>query len=698
MTGPVLTYLGTRKLELGPLEDTSPQGQWRAGTDAYGVRWLALDVEGSGTNTVSRAVLEGLDAELDRIEAEQPKGVVIRSAKAGGFAAGADISMFRDMTDRDTARALLERGHAVLDRLEALDIPTICVVHGAALGAGFEIALACDRIIAIDGASFGFPEVNLGLHPGLGGTFRLPARIEPTQAMTLMLTGKTAHTKKARDLGIADAVTEERHVAAAIRDAIDGKMERDGPGLTARAFDFATARDLAARKMRHKAAERAPQHQYPAPHALIDLWDEHGGGAEAMQKGEIRSFADLLSTETSRNLVRVFFLQQTLKQAGRGEDGIAHVHVAGAGIMGAEIAAWCALKGKHVTLSDPDRDALARAVKSAERICKDAHLDSLETRDALDRLVPDPHLYGLRHADLVIEAGPEDLKIKAQIYAQVEAAMQPSATLATNTSSLPLAELAQHVKRPSRLAGLHFFNPVSKMQLVEVVSHDDTFQTVTDQLAAFCGAIGRMPARVRDYPGFLVNRALTPYLLEAIALIDEGHDKARIDAAAEAFGMPVGPVELADQVGLDICLHVADSLRGHLEKPMAEIPDWLRKMVEDEGHTGRKSGRGLYEWQDGEAQKPQEADSAGEDVTDRLILPMLDACVECLRRGVVADADTLDGAMIFATGFAPFRGGPLHYARARGPQAIRDRLTELAQDHGPRFAPDPGWEELRPNV
>lgn len=693
MTGPVLTHLGETRLELGPLRDVEPAGAWRAARDVDGVLWLALDVADSGTNTISETVLAGLDTQLDAIESDAPKGVVLRSAKLGGFAAGADISMFRDMTEPDAAVALLERGHEVLDRLERLDCPTVCIVHGHALGGGFELALACDHIIAIEEASFGFPEVKLGLHPGLGGTFRLPARIDPLEAMTLMLTGKTAHTKKAKSLGIVDAVVEERHVEAAVRAALAGELKHDGQGLTGRAMSLSAARSFAARKMRQRTEEQAPKQHYPAPYALIDLWEEHGDDRQKMQKAEVASFANLLATETSKNLVRVFFLRQGLKAEAVGDDGIAHVHVVGAGTMGAEIAAWCAINGKTVSLSDPDIAALGKAVKTAVGICRDRHLDDIETRNALDRIVPDPEEFGVGKADLVIEAGPEDPKIKSRIYAELEPRMRPAATLATNTSSLSVESLAKNLARPRRFAGLHFFNPVSKVPLIEVVTHPDTFGTVKDQLAAFCGAIDRLPAKVGDYPGFLVNRALTPYLLEAIQLIEEGHSKESIDSAAEVFGMPMGPVELADQIGLDICIHVADSLRSALDKPMPAVPDTLREKVEN-GDTGRKSGEGFYVWKDGKAQKPGVVANEDAEVTDRLILPMLDACVECLRLGVAKDADQIDAALIFGAGFAPFRGGPLHYAKQRGTKEIVERMEQLRTAHGDRFEPDPGWSGL----
>lgn len=686
--GPVLKHLGKTKLELGPVGPGD--GPWRRG-EADGIVWLVFDRADTSVNTVSRDVIEALAAELNALERDTPRAVVIRSGKPAGFAAGADITGFDEMSD-DGAADLLRQGHDVLDRLAALKCPTICVVHGAALGAGFEIALACDWRIAVEGASFAFPEVKLGLHPGLGGTFRLPALIDPTEAMTLMLTGKTAHTDKAKKLGIADVLTEERHVRAAVDAVVAGDVERDSRGLKARAFGIGYARTLAARQMRSETEKKAPKEQYPAPHALIDLWEEHGDDRGAMQKGEIESFANLLKTDTSKNLRRVFFLRQGLKDAARGDDGIAHVHVIGAGAMGAEIAAWAALKGKTVTLSDVELEPLGKAVKQAREVCKGQHLSGPETRDALDRLMPDPNGYGVARADLVIEAAPEKTELKEKIYAGLAERMKAGAVLASNTSSLRLTDLRDGVADSSHFAGLHFFNPVSKMQLIEVVRHDGTDDDVIDRLAAFCGTIDRLPIRVTDYPGFLVNRALTPYLMEAMVLMDEGVEKEEIDAAAIKFGMPIGPVTLSDQVGLDICLHVAESLKSNLEKPMPEISARLREKVEA-GDTGKKAGQGFYDWSDG-TPHPEATGNGPDDLTDRLILPMLDACVECLRKGVARNVDEVDGAMIFATGFAPFRGGPLHYAGARGFDAVRDRLAELEDRHGPRFAPDPGWQDL----
>ena len=688
MTGIIMKFLGDELREMGGAGERI--GNWRTGRDADGIHWLVMDCEGSGTNVISRKVLEELDQHLAAAEKDLPKALVIRSAKEAGFAAGADISEFKDISaDPET---LLKEGHAVFDRLAALSCPTICVVHGAALGGGFEMALACDFRIGVRGASFAFPEVQLGLHPGLGGTFRSIALIDPVEAMTLMLTGKTAHTKKAEALGLLDAVIEERHVASAVLAAANGEFAEQEQGLKARAFGLGPARSLAARQMRGEAEKKAPKEHYPAPHALIDLWEEHGDDPKEMQTGEIESFGKLLQTDTSKNLQRAFFLRQRLRGNAKGKDGINHVHVIGAGAMGAEIATMSAIHGKRVTLSDTSSEALGRAIKLAGEICKAKHLSGVEKRDALDRLMPDPKGYGIGAADLIIEAGPEKAAIKQKIYEGLEPRMKEGAILVSNTSSLSVDVLSDHAPDSARFAGLHFFNPVSRIDLVEVIKSADTSADTVSRLAAFCGAIKKLPVHVSDYPGFLVNRALVPYMMEAMALMDEGVAKEVIDSAALRFGMPMGPVTLADQVGLDIGLHVAESLAAELERPMAPISQALRDKVAA-GETGKKAGIGFYDWSDG-TPRPSSDESGPDDLTDRLILPMLDACVEVLRRGAVEAEDDIDAAMIFATGWAPFRGGPMHYAHARGIGAIVERLEELEKTHGPRFAPDSGWSRL----
>lgn len=692
MNKPVLDKIGRTALECG---DGQPEdfGNWRLSRDGDGIAWAILDCTDASTNTVSEPVMLDLARLLDALEADPPKALVLRSAKLNGFAAGADISQFRESRDPETAAAWLRRGHDLVDRLEKLPFPTIAVVHGFALGAGFELALACDYRIAVTGASFGFPEVRLGLYPGLGGTFRLPRLIDPTEAMTMMLTGKTAHTRKAKQSGIADAVVEERHVLAAVRDFAGKGKRSSSAGFKRAIFDLSFSRQFAASQMRNRTREKAPEEFYPAPYALIDLWERHGGDRKAMQRAEIESFARLLATPTAQNLIRVFFLREKLKHTGAGDSGINKVHVVGAGTMGAEIAAWCAIKGMQVTLSDVKLPPIAKAIKEAVKTAADAHLSNVEARDALDRLMPDPKEHGIRDADLIIEAAPEKLELKRELLASIEKRARAGAIIATNTSSLELENLAGTFQSPWRFAGLHFFNPVSKLDLVEVVRHDAASEETLSRLENFIGNIAHLPVRVRSYPGFLVNRILTPYLLEAALMVDEGMPAELVDRAAEKFGMPMGPLEVADRVGLDICLHVADSLRQNLARPMPDVPEWMRKRVES-GDLGAKSGRGIYSWSDGRPKKSKTEGAVTAEMQDRLILPMLDAAAECHRENVATDPDAIDAAMIFATGFAPFRGGPLHYARERGIDNVVLRLEELTKRHGDRFRPDEGWNAL----
>lgn len=699
MTKPdkVWAALEARDLELGPEPSAAtpnPFKAWRLTRDRHDVAWAVLDRPGASANTLDQTVIEELDAILDRLDQSRPKGLVIRSAKRSGFAAGADVSQFVQLKTAEDVAERMTRAHAVIDRLERLTIPTVAVVHGYALGGGLELALACHVRIAVEGASFGFPEVQLGLHPGLGGTARLTRLIDPLEAMTAMLTGRSIHDGKARALGLVDIVVPERHVHAAVEAAVTGTLHGMRPSLANRLKESAPARAFAARQMRAQADAQAPHAHYPAPYALIALWERHGGDFEAMKRAEITSFADLLVGDTARNLVRVFFLREAMKKAAGKPPKVNHVHVIGAGAMGGDIAAWCAWRGLTVTLGDVDARPIGGAVKRAAALYeKLGHKSGIKTRDALDRLVPDVDGEGIARADLVIEAAPERADLKAKIYAEVEAKMKDGAVLATNTSSIPLQTLAKTLQRPERFVGLHFFNPVSRMQLVEVIRHDALSDEVEAFARGFAGLIDRLPAPARSAPGFIVNRALTPYLAEALILIDEGVPRDTIDKAAEDFGMPVGPVELADQVGLDIAVAVADSLKRDLGWAIPDAPDWLRQKVQD-GLLGRKTGQGLYTWSDGKAVKIKGAAPAAPDVIDRLVLPMLNTCVAILREGVAADEDTVDAAMIFGTGFAPFRGGPMHYARSRGPAEVRARLAELAQTYGERFAPDAGWDGM----
>ncbi|MGA7386447.1 MAG: 3-hydroxyacyl-CoA dehydrogenase NAD-binding domain-containing protein [Pseudolabrys sp.] len=700
MVSKVWDALDQRNPELGPLswpegtKAASPWRHWKLKTDENHIAWLVFDKQGAGANTLSEDVLAEFDDVLTSIEREAPKGLVIRSAKKAGFIAGADISKFRDVTNAADIEIRLTRAHAIIDRLDRLKMPTIAVIHGYCLGGGLEVSLACDYRIAIEDTSLGFPEVLLGLHPGLGGTVRLTHLINPLQAMTSMLTGKSIRARQAKALGLIDAVTQERHVRAAVNATVAGQLRSARARLATTFLNSLPARKLLAGRMRNESEKKAPARHYPAPHALIDLWEAHGGKPSEMQKAEVASFALLLVTSAAQNLIRVFFLRERLKSLSDGDWYGQRIHVIGAGAMGGDIAAWCAWHGFTISLADMKAEPLASAVKRAAGLFQKIARKSADVRDALDRLIPDLNGDGVSVADLIIEAVPETLALKQKVYTSVECKMRPNAILATNTSSIPLEELRKGLKRPERFLGLHFFNPVSRMQLVEVVSHDGVAADVLEMAHAFLGRIDRLPTPVRSAPGFLVNRALTPYLMEAFVMLDEGIKPETIDRAAEDFGMPLGPIELADQVGLDICVHVADVLRRELKRPMPPTPKWLSNKVE-KGELGRKSGKGMYMWKDGKAVKDTDTPSPGPDMADRLLLPMLDACVSCLREKVVADEDITDGAMIFATGFAPFRGGPMRYAHARGVAEIVRTLEQLAEKYGERFRPDQGWNQLK---
>lgn len=666
---------------------------WRCHRNDANVQWWLLDCARTSTNTLSQAVLTELDelvTNVERTEKHQVRGVVIRSAKTNGFIAGAEIGEFRGINDPKAVADPLRKGAKLLERLAKLHAPTVAVIHGFCLGAGLELALACKYRLARSNSKLGFPEVLLGLHPGLGGTVRLTRQIRPTKALNLMLTGKSITANKAKQLGMVDVVCEERHFASAIDQAIAGNLARRGRDKMTRFMQLPPVARTIAYFAEKQTRRKANEQQYPAPFALIDLWRKHSAQPRAMAAAERDSFANLLTTETAQNLVRVFFLREGMKNAGKGNAGIRHVHVIGAGTMGGDIATWCAIYGLQVTLEDRAPRLIAPAIKKAHQLVVEKLRGAPERQAALDRLIPDVRGYGRRSADLIIEAVPEKVELKVKILQEVEATAKRSAVIATNTSSIMLESLRGSLQDPSRFIGIHFFNPVAKMQLVEVVTHDQVSASTVQRALSFVHQLDRLPVAVKSAPGFLVNRVLTPYLLEALALIDEGHSKEAIDQAGKDFGMPMGPVELADLIGLDICLHVAETLHRGLDQELYPIPQWLHERI-DNGEYGKKSGQGLYRYKKGKIQKEKFEQGDNTALQQRLILPMLNTCVHCLDEGIVEDPDHLDGAIIFATGFAPFTGGPLRYSERLGVEAIVQQLTALQREHGDRFKPAAGW-------
>jgi len=677
------------------MTDSTAQEHFTLEIDADNIAWLTFDKADTGTNVLSLDVFAQLDRHLQEIATKRPRGVVILSAKPNGFIAGADITSFTRVTTEQQALDLLNTGQDVFNRLEALPFPTVAMIHGFCLGGGLELALACRYRVTRDdpGTRLGLPEVRLGIHPGWGGSARLVPLIGAIKAMDLILSGRTVDGRSGRRMGFVDLVVPERHLRGAARKLVMEAPPPCRPGFIDRLTNHVLVRPLLAGVLRKQVARRASRLHYPAPYAMIDIWREYANNKPAMLRAEAQSLAQLVTGATAKNLVRVFFLQEHLKSLGKDKTYQSrNVHVIGSGTMGGDIAAWCALRGFHVTLQDQSPDRIAPAIARAHRLFAKKLKKPEQIRAAMDRLMPDHKAQGVEQADVIIEAIFEDAAVKRSLYETIEPRMKASAILATNTSSIPLEELTPALKQPERLVGLHFFNPVSKMMLVEIVNGASTAPEISSQAMTFTRQIDRLPLPVSSTPGFLVNRILMPYLMEAVVLAEEGVPPALIDRAATTFGMPMGPIELGDTVGLDICLHVAEVLAGHFH---AEIPANLRQLVAD-GKLGKKSGQGFYSWKKGKAIKPKPASGNWnlEEITNRLVLRMLNEAVSCLREQVVAEADLLDAGMVFGTGFAPFRGGPLNYIDAAGRDILLRQLRDLHTLRGERFTPDPGWEHL----
>ncbi len=663
--------------------------------DDDNIAWLHFDKQGSGTNVLSATVLETFYATLLELIESKPRGLVILSDKQNGFIAGADVGEFTKLENHDQALAAIQRGQAVFDRLAALPFPTVALIHGFCLGGGLELSLACRYRIARDdrGTRLGLPEVRLGIHPGFGGSVRLTPLVGALNAMDLMLSGRTVDGRAAKRMGIVDHALPDRHLKTAARALILNPPEPHKPTRLQALTNHPWVRPLLARVFERQVAKKARKEHYPAPWALIELWRNHADSERDMMHAEADSVARLIVGPTAQNLIRVFQLQERLKALGNHPDyHPTRVHVVGAGIMGGDIAAWCVFKGMQVTLQDQSPERIAPAIKRAHQLFKRRLRRTRPIQEAMDRLMPDHKGLGIERADVVIEAIFEDADAKRNLYAQLEPRMQADAILATNTSSIPLGELRSILKKPERLVGLHFFNPVAKMQLVEIVRDEVTDADVALKAATFARKIDRLPLPVTSTPGFLVNRILMPYLLEAVQLESEGVSATDIDRQAVSFGMPMGPVELADTVGLDICLHVAENLGEHFN---VEVPQRLRDLV-SRGDLGRKSGRGFYQYKKGKPVKPAlpRSHHSSDEVIDRMILRMLNEVVACLREKVVEEADHLDGGMVYGTGFAPFRGGPLHYIETAGADTLYQRLQNLEQQYGIRFKPDPGWKNV----
>ncbi len=667
---------------------------WRLETDNDQILWLYFDKENASVNTINQDVMTELSDITDHLaKSTEYKGVIFASAKKNGFIAGADISQFTQFTDIDEAVHLLKVGQQIYDKIENLKIPTVAMIDGFCLGGGLELSLACRYRVVEDGPKtrLGLPEVKLGIHPGWGGSVRMPRLIGALEGLNLVLSGHTITGKAAVRLGVADVAVPKRHLLTAAKSYVLEKPKPHQATWFQHMTNTKPMRVVLASFLRKKLRSKINPLHYPAPFHALDNWEQVGVEGSAAMDKEARSCGKLFFSDTCQNLVRIFFLQERLKgQAKETHFHPKHIHVIGAGTMGGDIAAWCALQGLNVTLQDREAKFIAPAIKRAYQLFKEKLKEPYLIQRAMDRLTPDVQGYGVAKADLIIEAVFEDLAVKQELFKFLEGQAKPDAILATNTSSIPLDDINSVLQRPERLVGIHYFNPVSKMQLVEVVKGDRTDPLVVEKAVSFVRTIDRLPLQVKSSPGFLVNRILMPYLLEAVMMLDEGIPAITIDKAMVDFGMPMGPIALADAVGLEVCLSVAKYLSKYFN---GKIPPRLIQLVE-KGKFGRKTGEGFYQYKKGKQIKPTDtaSEKSLEEIADRLVLRMLDEAFACLREGVVADGDLLDAGMIFGTGFAPFRGGPIHYARTKGINELFQQYVKQRQQRGEKVESLKSWD------
>jgi 3-hydroxyacyl-CoA dehydrogenase / enoyl-CoA hydratase / 3-hydroxybutyryl-CoA epimerase len=633
---------------------------WHWETDRDGLAWLTFDKQGESANTLSREALDELGRAVAAIRVQNPKGLVIRSGK-DNFIAGADVEEFTRFKSSQEALAFVKLGWDVFQALRELAFPTTAMVNGFCMGGGVELALACRYRVALDDPKtrFALPEVMLGIMPVWHGLQWLPKLVGPANALDLILTGKAIDARRAKRIGLVDQAVPLRILENTARMVTLESPSQGKLGFVNRLMWSRPMRGIVTSQARKQVAKRARRQHYPAPYAALELWRKYDGNPFAASKDPSASIETLFDHPTTKNLIRIFFLQERMKALAKGVAFQArHVHIVGAGVMGGDIAAICAMRGLSVTLQDTAPERIAPAVKRAAQLFERRLRDPRRVRDALDRLIPDVSGDGARHADVIIEAIYENLEAKRQLFARLESMAKPDAVLASNTSSLRLADIATALRDPSRLVGIHFFNPVPQLQLVEIVSPQGGRPDLAGKAAAFVRQIDKLPLPVKDSPGFLVNRVLGPYMQNAFRLLDEGHKPETLDAAMETFGMPMGPAELADTVGLDICLAAGKALAK-----TSEVPKVLANKVAL-GHLGKKTGQGIYRYQNGKAVKGQ-PDAYDQALIDALIQPYLTEAEAVLREGLVADADLVDAGLIFGTGFAPFRGGPLHYIASK---------------------------------
>ena len=681
--------------------------------DSAGIVHVAFDRPRDKVNLLTPAMLEELALLLDSVKSrEDVRGVLFKSGKPGMFIAGMDVEVIASFTDAFKAAEGARYGQQVFQRIADLPVPSAAAIGGTCLGGGTELALACTVRVAADdpAVKIGLPETQIGIIPGFGGTQRLPRLIGLTPAMDLILTGRQLDAKRAQRIGLVDLVAPvaylERETVKLMLQAASG-MRRRTPTILQRAMAaLPPVRRLIIDQARKQAARKAAPENYPAPFRALEAID--AAFALPMLQGldlEARILGELVPTRTSKNLIWLFKSQSALKKDAGGIGAlprkVRRVAVLGAGIMGGGIAQLVADKGIPVRMKDIRPDALAMALRQASKVWRERvekrRLSPREMRQKLGFISPTLDDSGLSRVDVVLEAVVENLEVKQRVLSQVEERIPERSVFASNTSTLPISEIAARAVRPERVVGLHFFNPVHRMPLVEVIAGVRSSPEAVSTVHALAIELGKVPVVVRDAPGFLVNRILMLYFNEALRLFAEGIAIEDVDRAMTQFGMPMGPFALLDEVGLDTGQHAAGVLEAAFGKRIGAATPALASIV-GSGRLGKKNGKGFYLYKAGKRTRPDpevgRLTSAGPPVTlpvetlqERMVLAMVNEAAVCLEDGVVREPRDLDVAMVFGTGFPPFRGGLLRYADAIGPAVLVDRLARLADAHGERFRP-----------
>ena len=627
-------------------------------TNHENICWAEIDVNGKSVNVLTQEVMSDLAKILDWLEKNTTiTGFSLTSGKPGGFIYGADIAEFELYKTKQDVRSHMEFVHGLFNRIENLHIPTAVGIDGIAVGGGLEIALAFDFITATSSkkTKLGFPEVNLGILPGYGGSGRAYGRIGTASVAEMMISGKPLIAEAANNIGLIDQVVDG---ADDLKPAIKSWLKAQNQKKPEREQREPEADQSALEACREKFLKRARIEHTPAPFAIIDHVRRHGHSSVAMSAGEMDIFPDLMVGSASKNLRRVYYLTDKVRKTARGDSKIKKLHVVGAGTMGGDIAAVAAMSGLNVSLTDVDVNAIDGAIQRSGELFARRLKGAEKIKEATQRLKSDPEGNDAANADLVIEAVAEKLSVKQTVFADLEKVIKPDAILATNTSAIPLEDIATALDDPSRLIGLHFFNPVPVLPLVEVIWSLHSNQDLVTRGMQFAGQIGKMPIRCKSSPGFLVNRALLPYMFGAIEAVVSGENPEKIDQAMVDFGMPMGPIELSDQVGLDVCLDVGTVLGIG---PGAEK---LLKSKCDDKKLGRKTGSGFYDWSENRAVRSRQPlePKHSDDIARHMLAPMVEECIKAVQEGVVDSSDDADAGMIFGTGFPGFRGGPINWA------------------------------------